>query len=319
MLRQVDRHELAAALANVQPSLLVLALAVYAGALWVRGLRWQLVVRPHVRITSFEAFSLLVIGYAANNVLPVRAGEFVRAGLLQARHGTPWTTGLGAIAVERVLDGVMLALFLSVTVLVAGGDGVVRALAALGTAGFLTVLVMMYGLAFAGGRGTRFLTRLLGVVPAIGARLAAMAEGALEGLAVLRDARLGAGLLIATVVTWTLEAATYGLVGAAFGLGLDPLVYLGLCGAANLAIAAPSTSGGIGPFEYFASAVAVWFGAATAAATAYALVVHALILVPVVVLGAGLLWRQQMGFGSLLRARQAAATRSLEAPPAGDR
>ena len=319
MLRQVDRHELAAALAGVRFSYLLLALGVYAGALWVRGLRWQLVVRPHVRITSFEAFSLLVIGYAANNVLPVRAGEFVRAGLLQARHRTPWTTGLGAIAVERVLDGVMLALFLSVTVLIAGGDGVVRALAALGTAGFLTILVLMYALAHAGDRGTRVLAGLLRLVPAIGDRLASMAEGALGGLAVLRDARLGAWLLVATLVTWTLEAATYGLVGAAFGLGLDPLVYLGVCGAANLAIAAPSTSGGIGPFEYFASAVAVWFGAATAAATAYALVVHALILVPVVVLGAALLWRQQMGLGSVLRARKAATSGSLEASPAGDR
>lgn len=309
MLRQVDRHELATALANVRLSYVVVALAVYAGALWVRGLRWQLVVRPHVHITPFEAFSLLVIGYAANNVLPVRAGEFVRAGLLQARHGTPWTTGLGAIAVERVLDGVMLALFLSMTVLVAGGEGVVRALAALGTAGFLTVLAMMYGLALAGDRGTALLARLLRLVPAIGDRLAAMAEGALGGLAVLRDIRLGALLLVATFITWALEAATYALVGSAFGLGLDPLVYLGLCGAANLAIAAPSTSGGIGPFEYFASSVAVWFGAATAAATAYALVVHALILVPVVVLGAALLWRQQMGFGSLLRAREAAAAR----------
>jgi hypothetical protein len=95
-------------------------------------------------------------------------------------------------------------------------------------------------------------------------------------------------------------------VGTGFGLGLSPLVYFGLCGAANLAIAAPSTSGGIGPFEYFASLVAVWFGAQTAAATAYALVVHALVLIPVVVLGAILLWRQHLGFGSLLQARDRA-------------
>lgn len=304
LLRQVDRRELAAALVNVQPMYLVAALAVYAVALWVRGLRWQLVLRPHVHVTPFEAFSLLVIGYAANNVLPVRAGEFVRAGLLQTRHGTPWTTGLGAIAVERVLDGLMLALFLSGTVLVAGGNGVVRALAGVGTAGFLGVLVVMYAVAFAGDGGTVVLTRMLRLAPgALGERLAAMAEGVIGGLAVLRDVRLGVGLLVATAATWALEAATYGLVGAGFGLGLSPLVYLGLCGAANLAIAAPSTSGGIGPFEYFAREVAVWFGAGTAAATAYALVVHALILVPVVVLGGVFLWRQHLGLGAVLRAR----------------
>lgn len=302
LLRQVDRAELASALASVRPLYLVAALAVYALALWVRGLRWQLVLSPHVRVTPFEAFSLLVIGYAANNVLPVRAGEFVRAGLLQSRHGTPWTTGLGAIAVERVLDGLMLALFLSGTVLVAGGNGVVRALAGLGAAGFLGVLIAMYAVAIAGDRGTALLARLLRLVPgALGERLARMAEGVVDGLAVLRDIRLGLALLAATALTWSLEAATYGLVGAGFDLGLSPLVYLGLCGAANLAIAAPSTSGGIGPFEYFAREIAVWFGAATVAATAYALVVHALILVPVVLLGALLLWRQHLGLGALLR------------------
>ena len=118
-------------------------------------------LRPHVRVSAPEAFSLLVIGYAANNVLPVRAGEFVRAGLLQSRHGTPWSTGLGAIAVERVLDGLVLALFLSGTVLLAGGDGVVRALAALAAAGFATALVLMYALVLAGERGTALLVRLL--------------------------------------------------------------------------------------------------------------------------------------------------------------
>ncbi len=317
LLRKVDPAALAREVALVRPAYLVAALVVYAAALWVRGLRWQLVLRPHVRVTPFEAFSLLVIGYAANNILPVRAGEFVRAGLLQRRHGTPWTTGLGAIAVERVLDGLMLALFLSGTVLVAGGDGIVRALAGLGAAGFLTVLVTMYAVALAGDRGTALVTRVLRLIPgALGERLAGMAEGVIGGLAVLRDARLGVGLLVATAVTWGLEAVTYGLVGAGFDLGLSPLVYLGLCGAANLAIAAPSTSGGIGPFEFFAREVAVWFGAAATAATAYALVVHALILVPVVLLGALLLWRQHLGLGAVLHPRDGPASAEERRNPA---
>lgn len=305
LLRQVDGRELRAALAGMRPQWLVVALGVYFVALWVRGLRWQLVLSPHVRVSPAEAFSLLVIGYAANNVLPVRAGEFVRAGLLQSRHGTPWSTGLGAIAVERVLDGLVLALFLSGTVLLAGGDGVVRALAAIGAAGFLAALVLLYVLALAGDRGAGLLVRIVRLAPGpLGERLAVIAEGMLGGLAVLRDVRLGLLLLVTTTATWALEAATYWLVGEGFALGLAPALYLGLCGAANLAIAAPSTSGGIGPFEFFARQVAVGFGAATAAATAYALVVHAVVLVPVVILGAVLLWRQHLGFGSLVRARE---------------
>jgi uncharacterized protein (TIRG00374 family) len=320
LLRQVNGAELQAALANVQPGYLGLALLVYAVALWVRGLRWQLVLRPHVHVTPYEAFTLLVIGYAANNVLPVRAGEFVRAGLLQSRHDTPWTTGLGAIAVERVLDGLMLALFLSVTVLVAGGDALVRTLAGVAAGAFIAALLVMYALAYAGERGRRLVARLLHTIPgSLGARLARLADGMLAGLDVLREPALGVSLLLATALTWSLEAATYGLVGMAFDLGLSPLVYFGLCGAANLAIAAPSTSGGIGPFEFFAREVAVWFGAGTAVATAYALIVHALILVPVVLLGAALLWLKHLGLDALLRPRSQAAADESRSPVSVER
>jgi uncharacterized protein (TIRG00374 family) len=316
LLRKVDGAELRLAITEAEPGWFLLALVVYAGALVVRGERWRLVVSPHARISHADAGSLLVIGYAANNVLPVRAGEFVRAGLMQSRHRTPWTTVLGAIVVERVLDGLVLALFLSGTILLAGGEGAARTLAALGAIGFSGALVMLYAIALAGDRGVRLVTTLVGLVPVIGGRAAAWAGEFLDGLAVLRDLRLGLALLAATTTTWALEATAYWLVGHGFGLGLDPLVYLGICGAANLAIAAPSTAGGIGPFEFFARSVAVSLGAPAGRATVYALAVHMLVIVPVVLLGAVLLWRWNLGFGSLLATRQRAATSTT--PVAGD-
>jgi hypothetical protein len=87
-----------------------------------------------------------------------------------------------------------------------------------------------------------------------------------------------------------------------------------VAGAANLAIAAPSTAGGIGPFEYFARTVLVVFGAGVAAATAYALVLHALLIVPATLAGLALLWREQIGLGALRR--DAATTAAPTAAPA---
>ena len=99
-----------------------------------------------------------------------------------------------------------------------------------------------------------------------------------------------------------MEAASYWFVGLAFGLDLAPPVYLGVAGAANLAIAAPSTAGGVGPFEFFTREIVVAFGITTATATAYALVLHALILVSVVLGGVLLAWRTQIGVASIVRA-----------------
>ena len=111
----------------------------------------------------------------------------------------------------------------------------------------------------------------------------------------------------------------YWLVGIGFGLELNPLLYLGVCGAANLVIAVPSTSGGIGPFEYFAREVVVVFGAGVALGTAYAIALHALLLIPVVVLGLVLLLQRQIAVRSVLRAPAAIAEAPADEPRAVER
>ncbi|MEZ4501141.1 MAG: lysylphosphatidylglycerol synthase transmembrane domain-containing protein [Dehalococcoidia bacterium] len=311
LLRQVDGGELLDALRDVEVGWLVVALAVYLGALWLRALRWRLILRPHVEVAGGDAFALLVIGYAANNVLPVRAGEFVRAGLLQQRHDAPWATGLGTIVVERVLDGLVLASFLAGTVALAGGNGLLRTLAVVALLAFAGVAGLLVLLGRTEGHRARRLMPLIpsSLRPRIEATLARFAVG----LTALRGGRVWGALTGLSVATWALEAATYALVGAAFGLPLDAPLYLGLCGAANLAIAAPSTAGGIGPFEYFAREVAVVYGAAVGVATAYALVLHMLILVPVVALALVLLWRHHLAPGTLLRAPAAPPTPEVPA------
>ena len=119
-----------------------------------------------------------------------------------------------------------------------------------------------------------------------------------------------------TTLSWALEALSCWAVGEAFGLGLDIGIYFGVCGAANLSMAAPSTSGGIGPYEYFAREVVGRFGVPAATGTAYALVLHATILVPVAIIGLLLIWRQDLGLKTLTPDADEIAEGDPE-PPAG--
>jgi len=216
--------------------------------------------------------------------------------------------------VERILDGLVLAAFLAGTVALAGGNGLLRALALLALLAFAAVATLLVLLGRTSGHRAR---RLLPLVPSrFRARIEETLARFAAGLTTLRGARVWTALIALSLATWGLEAATYWLVGAAFGLPLAAPLYLGLCGAANLAIAAPSTAGGIGPFEYFAREAAVFYGAAVASATAYALVVHALILVPVVLLALALLWRRHLAPSTLLRTVEAPA---LADAPAAER
>lgn len=315
LLRQVDLAALGDAIARVRVAWLIAAAPVYTLALWTRAERWRLVLRPALALRSRDALAIVVIGYTANNLLPIRAGELVRAVLVQRRTGAARLTVLGTIVVERVLDGLVLALFLPLPLLLGGSNRGLDALAIIGGLGFLALAAVIVLL----GTHPAVMRRLVdGTLARTPARLRlpvrAWSESFIAGLSLVRGRRAWAAVTAITALSWLLEAATYWCVGRAFGLGIAPWLYLGVAGAANLAIAAPSTAGGIGPFEYFARTVLVVFGAGVAAATAYALVLHALLIVPATLAGLALLWREQIGLGALRR--DVATTAAPTAAPA---
>lgn len=308
LLRQVDRGELSTALRATRPGWLVVAAVPYVVALWLRALRWRIILRPSIAISGSEAFALVLAGYAANNVLPARAGEIVRAGLLQRRHGSAWSLGLGTIVVERVVDGLVLSAVLAATVALAGGSGLLRGLTLLAGIGFVAALLLLRLLVVRPQTGVSWSRRLLRLAPA---RLRPSLEGAvgglIEGLTTLRGARLWAAVTALTALSWFCEGATYWLVGVASGLDVPAPLYGAVLAASNLALVVPSTAGGVGPFEFFASAVAVAYGATAAAGAAYAIVLHAFTLVPVVFVGMAILWRRDTGLRALLGAGETTA------------
>lgn len=311
----VDRDELWESLRGVDVRWLLAAAPVYAGALWLRAARWRRILWPELPLGARGTLAPMLIGYAANNVLPARAGELLRALILKRRHGTSRSAAVGTIVVERALDGLVLALFLSGTVALAGGSGPLRLLAAAGLAAFVLATALLVLLsqrpAWAGRLGL-VLGRLAALMPGrVRPAAEAIATGLLSGLTTLRGPRDWWAASWLTAASWGLEAATYWLVGLAFGLELPPPLYLAIAGAANLAIAAPSTAGGIGPFEFFAREVAVYFGVGVPDATAYALALHALILVSVVLAGAALAWRLGLGVHAIVRPEE-----GEHAPPA---
>lgn len=314
LLARVDLAAVGASVRAANASWLLVATPLFAASIWARAMRWRAIVAPIARLSRGDAAALVVIGYAANNLLPARTGEVVRAVLLQRGHGASAMAGLGTIVVERVFDGLVLALMLAGTLAVAGGTGLLRTLAAVAGAGFAGIALMLLLLAIAPRFAWAIIEASLRLLPrSLAARVRALVERFLDGLATLRDPRTSIFVIGASVLGWLLEAGACWAIGEAFALPLAPLLYLGICGAANLAIAAPSTSGGIGPYELLASAAAVAFGASTAAATAFAIALHAFVLVPVTIVGVLLLWQRHLGLGTLTTSRVPNATNEVRA------
>lgn len=295
------------------------AVLVYVLSVWVRAVRYRYIVRSVRDIPSAALFPILIIGYMANNLLPARAGEIVRAYVLGEQHGVPKMAALGTVAVERLFDGLTLLGFLAVTVLLLGGDGVLMDMLVLAVAVFAVALAVFVVALLAPDMTERLVARTTRLLPArLRDKAYDLAWSFVEGLRSLRHPDAFAWVSSTSVLAWLLEAVVYLLVGQAFGMQIAFGSYVMAVGAGNLAITAPSSQGGIGPFEFFIKQVLVGAAVAESTATAYGFALHAVILVPATVLGLYFLWSMQLSLGGLRRRAAAPAYERVHADSAAD-
>ena len=85
---------------------------------WLRALRWRWLISRPRPIPMGALFSATMIGFLANNLLPLRLGEFVRAWALGRREGLSKTTVFATVVVERVVDLITLIAIFGFAVLV---------------------------------------------------------------------------------------------------------------------------------------------------------------------------------------------------------
>lgn len=286
------------------------AVALWFLAAWARSLRWGLILRPVAPLSLRALYPVLVIGYMANNLLPARLGELIRAYILGERYGVGKVQALGTVAVERVTDGLTLVGLLAVGAMFVEMGGVVKALAWANLGLFLGGFLVLSAALMKREAALRFMGLLARPLPAPWrAKVVGAWDAFIGGLESLRSPGILIGALCAGTVAWVLEAAMYYLVGKGFGLEGDPALYLVLAGAANLAVALPSTSGGIGPFEWATQQVMVGAQTSRGVAAAYAVALHGLLLIPVIIAGLAFLWATQLPVWATLEKEEVAQVR----------
>ena len=102
--RNQEWDKLRDSLLDVQPLWIVPGIVVYFAGIWLRGIRWRLLMLPFAKVPESRLASVILIGFTVNNVLPLRLGELVRTFVLRRSHGVPIPATLATILIERVLD-----------------------------------------------------------------------------------------------------------------------------------------------------------------------------------------------------------------------
>ncbi len=307
-LVRTDFEEIADAFAEANYAWALLSLPVYFVGAWFRTLRWRILLKPLGQMSTARLYPVVIIGFMANNLIPARAGELVRAYIVREREKVSMAASLGTIVVDRLFDGLALLAFLLGVAVFVGVSDILRDLAISMAVLFGVGLVVLVVVASSESRGQAAARGLLRLLPAgLRARAEAPVYLFLDGLRSLRSPVDMAAVSAASVVSWLLEATMYYMVGLAFNLDVGFDAYLLVAAAANLAISVPSSPGGVGPFEFFAKRSAILFGVSDGLATAYAVALHALLLFPVIALGLYFLWAIDLTWGEILRRPEAAA------------
>lgn len=301
-LRGTDFGEVAAAFRRADVPLILLGIVAYFAGVWFRAVRWHYLFVPIKVIPSRQLFPFMAIGYATNNLMPARTGEVVRIYVFSRRFQVSQMAALGSIAKERLFDGFMFTIFLCVGMgtglvgfggMVYPGDVLLAAMAFL-LFGVSIAFVLAYLIVCHPAGSVQLVERLARPIPWVRDRSRVGAGSFIQGLQAMRNKQLFLAGLWTSGMAWGFESLTYYLVGEGFGLDQPFPVYLLIAAAANLIIAAPSTSGGVGPFEWATKSVLLIFLGRSSGneelAIAYAASLHGLILVPITIVGLGFLW-----------------------------
>ena len=293
-LKHVQFGALSSAVRNLDWTWLIAACAALTAGYIARIHRWWWMLRLCNPAIQWRACVWpLLCGFAVNNVVPFRAGDALRVVGFQNSLQTPAMAILGSLVVERLLDVTILLAFFLVGMVDLRGTGVnliyLRTAVLVASVGAIIWLVLL----LVGRQAEAFLTRLcrgrlLGKWR-LGPAVERSIQQLFKALSIVRLPGAAARLLLISSVVWICEGGVFAAVAASAhfaGRMFGPWFALA---AGSLATMIPSSPGYVGTFDFFTSSGFSAYGMARTDAVAAALIVHAVLWLPLTGIGLGYL------------------------------
>lgn len=289
--------------------LLGASLTVATFGFFIRALRWHVLLVPVRPDTSlYSRISAVSIGFMANNILPARIGEFARAYAFSRMEPVGAAAAFGTLVVERLLDGIVLLLFLVGPVFTPGfpaagalTEGWGSALLRAGIAAVLAVLVLLVLLAAWPRTVLAWAERLGRLLPAGAARtLVDTLEAFVASVEVLRRPRLLVAAVLWSLFFWTWHGLSFWLGMRAFGIDTGFVSAIFTEAVVGFGVAIPSAPGFFGTFHAAAKfALSDIYGVPEAASLAFAFGYHFGGWLPITLLGLWFAWRLGLSIGEV--------------------
>ena len=314
--RGVSINELTDALMKADYYYLIPAIAIVIISFYVRALRWRFLVGTVKEVKTAHLFSPLMIGFMAN-MLPARAGEFIRAYLLSRKERISFSASFATIFIERLFDLVMVLLMLVWVLLfmpdafssgdLAGSFQMVDKVRIFGiTSLALCLFIFIFSalLQYKHELALKIVGVFMKPLPDTWKeKILGMVHSFSDGLKIMKDRRGFIATIFLSIVIWALFVFTYYPIYLAFGIESELPVMsslLILCLTVAVFITVAPTPGFLG--SYHLGCVAVLhgiFGIQKAVALSYGIVAWIVAMGSTVIIGALFALKENISLGEV--------------------
>jgi len=297
--RGISFRDFGETLSHARPIWILLALPVYLIGYVLRSERWAILIQPVHPIAARDLFWLMIIGFFANNVLPLRMGELVRAHICGTKFKISRTASLGTILLERLCDTLsFLTTFLVVAMLYPFPRFVEKGALLLGGAclGVIAALILIKN------HESPFLQILdqVGLPASWKEKIRHATTHFIHSVSGITRPRYVAEAIGLSLVIWTLEGTFLFMMAHAFAVKLQYSQAFFLLFVLGLSVTIPQAPGYVGTMELFGVTALSLLGIPKEQGLPVILAIHGMQFTLIAVLGAIGLWREGLSFHNLV-------------------
>jgi uncharacterized protein (TIRG00374 family) len=287
VFRRVDFDALKLALVEFRWHFLAIGLVSLAIDYSARIERWAVMLRAAgAPVRTGQCIAPFLGSITLNNVLPLRAGDLVRALVFPSAIGVSRVTATASLLFERLIDLMTLLLSLGIGLLISPmpmPEWIGKTVLGIAVAGgaVLAVIVVL-------GRPLIALLewlahRLNGVAAA--AKIVRLMASLIEQLSTMGSARTLARVLLLSAIVWAGEAGLFWMMFQGLDLPAGYASALMVMAIATLSTLVPSSPGYVGPFHLAAFAAVRALGGTDAQAASFAVLSHLSLWLPTTIAG----------------------------------
>ena len=254
----------------------------------LRGLRWKQTLEPlGEKPKALDCVDAIFVSYAANLVLP-RVGELARCGILKKYDGVSFPKSVGTVVTERLIDCLCMLVICALT-FVLQMPVFVRFFHETGTKipslSHLVQSPWFYVSAFCVVGAVGIVIFLLKALP-IGQKMSEILRNVWQGVWSVGKVKNLPLFVLLTISIWVCYFLHFHLTFLCFSftLGLDALAGLVMFVGGTIAVIVP-TPNGAGPWHFAVITMMMLYGVGYEDAASFALIVHAIQTLLVIVLG----------------------------------